>query len=134
MFLAGNLVIEKSVKTIASGILNVLSTDGPYVTVTSESSTTDDLDFIQIDGTTPPEGTMLYLTRTGGHTITVKMSGGSSTDGVTAIQCLWTEEKGEAPTLGTELIMNSAYGTVQLLYSDADRWVVMNPGNTRINF
>ena len=132
-FHAGNPIIERTGKTISGGVLNVASTEGPYISVAAESGSTDDLDFIQIDGGTRPAGKMLYLTRACSDVITLKMSGGSSADGVTAMKCLWADDVSEAEQTATEVIMGSGFSTVQLLYCEADRWVVVNPGTCRVN-
>ena len=129
----GPIRFGKTNKTISGGTIDVTSTEGPFIAIDAQTGTSDDLDFITIDGGTPPVGTTLFLTRVGGDVITVRTYNQSSvTDsnnyGFFASAC---DDFNEAETVITSLIIDSTYKHIQVIYNG--KWSVVDPLITRCN-
>ena len=86
---AGALSVrDRATVTIASGVGNIVkNTAGSFCQFTSESSTSDDLDFITVNGGNPDVGTELWIVPTDTHTITVRTGNHASvTDAANAFR------------------------------------------------
>jgi hypothetical protein len=127
---SGHFMRTRNNVTIASGVANV--TAGGFVNLQAESSTSDNLDFIQVNGTTPDIGTELYLVADTGDTITLRMGTHSGvTDGATALSCIMADEDDTAAAARDEIVLASGWTILHVVYNG--RWVVMNPLVARVN-
>ena len=126
--LIGNGTSSVNTVTIASGVADISATSGGFIQLTSESSTTDNLDAITIAGAQPTNGYILYLRPTTGHTITLRTGSHSSvTDGVHSIRCNENVGDSSSPfnmTLVTSFDISTVVNVIHLLYSGG-RWVVL---------
>ena len=129
----GPHLMAKTNLTIASGVLDISSTQGPYIAAYAEqgvgSDNADTITHIKIDGAEPTVGTMIYLTRAGNDTITLTCLGAEAS----TIRCFYSETDDEATSEASSVVIGNAYEVVQLLYTEAYRWTVMNPSAVRVN-
>ena len=111
----------KATIVIASGVGNIVkNTAGSFCQFTSESSTSDDLDFVNINGAAPAEGTELIVRPTNTHTITVRTGEHASvTSGAGGFQ----GTKSDGTTIKS-YVLSSATHTLNCFYNGA-RWIVL---------
>ena len=132
---SGIVLYGKTNKTISGGVIDVASGEGPFIAVASQggAGTADDLDFITIDGGTPPVGTTLFLTRVGGDVITVRTYNHSAiaVDDNRAFYASAVKDFNEAEPPITSLVIGSTYKHIQVIYNG--RWSVLDPMITRCN-
>ena len=129
---AGGIVMGGGVagvhtKQVSSGTLALTSNQMGLVQITSESSTSDDVDIITVDGGTPPNGTVLMLRPTDTHTITIRTGSHSGvSDANTSVRFNVNAGDSSTPhqmTLATSIVLNTVVNVVTLVYSGG-RWVV----------
>ena len=132
-YFGGPHYMGKTDVSIASGILNITSTQGPFIAAIAEqgvgSNDADTITSITIDGAEPAVGSMIYLTRSANDVITLTCGGGSAS----TIICNYSESDDEAVSNASSVVISSSYEVVQLLYTAANRWTVMNPSAVRTN-
>lgn len=117
--------IESAAVTIASGVGNIVSnTHGSLVGFTSESSTTDDLDFVLIDGAAPAVGTEIYVCSSSSHDITVRTQTHS---GVTGGAGAFVGRDSDMTFVHSYVLNGSADGQkmIHCIYR-GDRWVILS--------
>ena len=119
--------------SIASGVLNITSTQGPFIAAVAEqgvgSNDADTIVTITVDGAEPVDGTMIYLTRGMNDVITLTLAG----DAASKIVGYFADDVGEPTQAGASAVINNSYEFVQLMYTDANRWTIMNPGACTFN-
>ena len=129
----GPHLLGKSLITIASGALDIASTEGPYIAVYAEqgvgSDDADTITHIKIDGAEPTVGSMIYLTRAGNDNITLTCGGSTAS----SIVCQYNEADDGATLSASSVFIGNGYEVAQLLYTEANRWTVMNPSAVRTN-
>mgnify|MGYP003648117149 CR=1 FL=1 len=125
--------LGKTQVSIASGVLNITSTQGPYIAAIAQQGVgSDDADTIvtiTIDGAEPTVGSMIYLSRASNDIITLTCGGAA----VSTIRCNYSESDDEDTSEATSVVIASGYEIVQLLYTESNRWAVMNPSAVRVN-
>ena len=133
IYSGGPLYYGKSDVAIASGVLNITSTQGPVIHATAQqgvgSDDADTITSITIDGAEPVTGSIIYLTRGSNDVITLTLGGSA----VSTIVGYYADDVGEATQTGASAVISNSYEFVQLMYTHADRWVIMNPGSCRFN-
>lgn len=126
--LMGNGTNSVNTVTIASGVADISLSAGGYIQLTSESSTSDNLDSITVGGATPTNGYILYLRPTNLHTITVRTGSHSAvTDGANSVRCNENVGDTSSPfnmTLVTSFDLSSVVNVIHLIYAGG-RWVVL---------
>ena len=117
--------IESAAVTIASGVGNIVSgTHGSLVGFTSESSTSDDLDFVMVDGAEPADGTEIYVCSTASHDITVRTATHS---GVTGAAGAFVGRDSDMTYVHSYVLNGSADGQkmIHCIYR-GNRWVIIS--------
>ena len=132
-YFGGPHYMGKTNVTIASGVLDISSTQGPYIAAYAQqgvgSDDADTITSITIDGAEPAVGSMIYLTRGSSDVITLTLGGSAAS----TIVGYWADDVGEAVQTGTSAVIGSSYQFAQLIYTEANRWVIMNPGACQFN-
>jgi hypothetical protein len=132
-YFGGPHYMGKTNVTIASGVLDISSTQGPYIAAYAQqgvgSDDADTITSITIDGAEPATGSMIYLTRGANDVITLTLGGSAAS----TIVGYWADDVGEAVQTGTSAVIGSGYQFVQLMYTEVGRWVIMNPGACQFN-
>lgn len=132
-YFGGPHYMGKTNVTIASGVLDISSTQGPYIAAYAEqgvgSNDADTITSITIDGAEPATGSMIYLTRGANDVITLTLGGSAAS----TIVGYWADDVDEAVQTGTSAVIGSGYQFAQLMYTEVGRWVIMNPGACQFN-
>lgn len=119
---AGSLSVRnRATVTIASGVGNIIkNTSGSFCQFTSESSTSDDLDFITVNGGNPDNGTELWIVPTSSHTITVRTGDHASvTDAANAFR-----GRKDDGTVIKSYTLSSQVQALHCIYN-GNRWIIV---------
>jgi hypothetical protein len=119
--------------TISSGTLAILSTQGPIFSVIGEGSTSDTLDSITVDGGTPEDGMMIWLTK-GTGTITMGTAHASEPGTDNGIRCITNvgANVGFGSNLDIDQVqtadLGNSYAFLCLIYraGSINKWLIQN--------
>tara|TARA_R100000655_G_scaffold23135_2_gene46712 strand:- start:13449 stop:14825 length:1377 start_codon:yes stop_codon:yes gene_type:complete len=125
---SGPIMVEKDSVEISGGVLNITSTQGPYIAAIAQqgvgSDDADTITHIKVDGNEPTIGTIIYLTRSHNDVITLTLGGSAAS----TIVGYWADDVDETVQAGVTAVLDGAYVFAQLIYTEANRWSIMNPG------
>ena len=125
---SGPIMVEKDSVEISGGVLNITSTQGPYIAAKAQqgvgSDDADTITHIKVDGNEPTVGTIIYLTRSHNDVITLTLGGSAAS----TIVGYWADDVDENVQTGVTAVLDGAYVFAQLIYTEANRWSIMNPG------
>jgi len=108
--------------TISSGTIDV--TSGGIIRINAESGSTDDLDYITVNGAQAVQGTEIFIVRDGGDIITIRSDSGVPTGTTNSIRLFGNGGSGTI-TEYISGVMGSGYLVVHVMYQGA-RWTVLN--------